>query len=58
MRVKWTSIHSVVEANPAAPWIGAGLAEGLKREAATVEDKKEKEKTRGERALTRLRRGR
>ena len=58
MRVKWTSIHSVVEASPAAPWIGPGLAEGMKREAATVEDKKEKEKTRGERAVTRLRRGR
>ena len=58
MRVKWTSIHSVVEANSAAPWIGPGLAEGMKREAAPVQDEKEKEKTRGERALKRLRRGR
>ena len=53
MRVKWTSIHSVVEANPAAPWIGPGLAERMKREAATVQGKKEKEKTRGERAIRR-----
>jgi hypothetical protein len=34
MRIKWTSIHRVLEANPAAPWIGPGLAERLKREAA------------------------
>ena len=58
MRVKWTSIHSVVEANPTAPWIGPGLAEPMKREVATAQDKKEKEKTRGERAVTGLRRGR
>jgi len=32
MRIKWTSIHRVLEANPAAPWIGPGLAERLKRE--------------------------
>ena len=34
MRIKWTSIHRVLEANPVAPWIGPGLAERLKRDAA------------------------
>jgi len=58
MRIKWTSIHSVVETNPAAPWIGPGLAERMKREAETVQAKKEKHKTRSQRALAWLRRSR
>lgn len=44
MRIKWTSLHNVTEANSAAPWVGPGLAEKLKREAlaerASRKDKK------------------
>jgi hypothetical protein len=59
MRIKWTSIHSVVEANTAAPWVGPGLAERLKREAmAERSTEKDKKKTRSQRALAWFRRSR
>jgi hypothetical protein len=57
MRIRWTSIHSVVAGNPAAPWVGPGLAERLKREAAKERNKKDK-KTKSERALAWFRRSR
>jgi hypothetical protein len=59
MRIRWTSIHSVVDGNPAAPWVGPGLAERLKREAQRERSKKDK-KTSGmsERALAWFRRSR
>ena len=60
MRIKYTSIHNVVEANPAAPWVGPGLAEKLKREAVAQSAKKDKKKdekdARSERALAWLKR--
>jgi hypothetical protein len=59
MRIKWTSIHRVLETNPSAPWIGPGLAERLKREAAATETaKRTKQETKSERALAWLRRSR
>ena len=59
MRIKWTSIHSVLEGNPAAPWVGPGLAERLKQEAAAGQIKKDKKKTtKSERALAWFRRSR
>jgi hypothetical protein len=59
MRIKWTSIHRVLEANPAAPWIGPGLAERLRREAALELAKKKKQNAaRSERALAWFRRSR
>jgi len=64
MRIKYTSIHNVLEANPAAPWVGPGLAEKLKREAIAErtgkKDKKkdEKDAPRSERALAWFRRSR
>jgi hypothetical protein len=58
MRIKWTSIHRVLEANPAAPWIGPGLAERLKREAAETAKRKKQEGTKSERALAWLRKSR
>jgi hypothetical protein len=62
MRIKYTSIHNVVEANPAAPWVGPGLAEKLKREAVAQSAKKDKKKdekdARSERALAWFRRSR
>jgi hypothetical protein len=42
MRIKWTSVHSVVKGNPIAPWVGPGLAERLKRERSHEPRKKEK----------------
>ena len=57
MRIRWTSIHSVVAGNPAAPWVGPGLAERLKREAAKERNKKDKN-TKSERALAWFRRSR
>ena len=56
MRIKWTSIHNVLESNSVAPWVGIGLAERLKREALNDQTKKEKKKTKSERALAWLRR--
>jgi hypothetical protein len=44
MRIKWTSIHSVLAGNPAAPWVGPGLAERLKQERVNSVKKKEKKK--------------
>lgn len=44
MRIKWTSIHSVVAGNPTAPWVGPGLAERLKQERVNATKKKEKKK--------------
>jgi hypothetical protein len=60
MRIKWTSIHRVLEANPAAPWIGPGLAERLRREAALelAKKKKQNDAARSERALAWFRRSR
>jgi hypothetical protein len=60
MRIKWTSIPNVMGGNSTAPWVGPGLAERLKKEAATKEretEKKEKKKT-SERAMEWLRRNR
>jgi len=59
MRIKYSSIHNVLEANPAAPWVGPGLAERLKRDAvAERAAKKDKKKPRSERALAWFRRSR
>jgi hypothetical protein len=58
MRIKWSSVHRVLEANPSAPWIGPGLAERLKREAILVRSKKEETKTLSGRALAWFRRSR
>jgi hypothetical protein len=58
MRIKWTSIHNVVEANAAAPWVGPGLAERLKREALAERTEKDKKKTRSQRAIAWFRRSR
>jgi hypothetical protein len=58
MRIKWTSIHRVLETNPAAPWIGPGLAERLRREAALELAKKKKQAAKSERALAWFRRSR
>ncbi|HEY2384614.1 MAG TPA: hypothetical protein VGK48_25840 [Terriglobia bacterium] len=60
MRIKWTSLHNVTEANSAAPWVGPGLSEKLKRDAvaerASKNDKKQHSKS--ERALAWFRRSR
>ena len=58
MRIKWTSIHSVLEGNVAAPWVGPGLVERLKREAINDQTKKDKKKPKSERALAWFRRSR
>ena len=55
MRIKWTSIHSVVAGNPVAPWVGPGLAERLKQESSD-DSKKKKDKKKTARALAWLRR--
>lgn len=60
MRIKWTSIHNVIDGNSAAPWVGPGLAERLKREAVAEKTakKSKKQTTRSERALAWFRRSR
>lgn len=62
MRIKYTSIHNVVEPNSAAPWVGPGLAEKLKREALADRAKKDwtdpKKPNKSERALAWFRRSR
>jgi hypothetical protein len=58
MRIKWTSIHRVLETNPSAPWIGPGLSERLKREAALELAKRKKLALKSERALAWFRRSR
>lgn len=64
MRIKWTSIHSVLEQNAAAPWVGPGLVERLKREAlneriATGNSARDRKRAaKGERALAWFRRSR
>ena len=59
MRIKWTSVHNVIEGNAFAPWVGPGLAERLKREAvAEKAAKKNKKLSRSERALAWFRRSR
>jgi len=59
MRIKLTSIHNLLDANAAAPWVGPGLAERLKREAVAERSKKEKKQTtKSERALAWFRRSR
>jgi hypothetical protein len=71
MRIKYSSIRNVLEPNPAAPWVGPGLAEKLKREAVAErakkdnkenkddkDNKKEEEPPRSERALAWFRRSR
>ena len=45
MRIKYTSIHNIIGANSAAPWVGPGLAEKLKRDALAERAKKEKQTT-------------
>jgi hypothetical protein len=35
-------MHSVLQGNPAAPWVGPGLAERLKKERASEAKKKDK----------------
>ena len=60
MRIRYTAVHNVTAENPAAPWVGPGLAERLKREA----EKKDRSKagkettTMSERALAWFRRSR
>jgi hypothetical protein len=63
MRIKYTSLHSVISGNSAAPWEGAGIAERLKQEAlfdreAGKKQSKTERKRKGERAVGWLRRGR
>ena len=61
MRIKWTSIPNVVNGNPAAPWVGPGLAERLKKEATKEREsnqKDKKDKKKAESALEWLRRSR
>jgi hypothetical protein len=65
MRIKWTSIHSVLEQNTAAPWVGPGLVERLKREAWNERltaggpvARNRKREPKGERALAWFRRSR
>jgi hypothetical protein len=58
MRIRWTSVHSVVAGNPSAPWVGPGLAERLKREAEKERSKTDKKTTMSERALNWFRRSR
>jgi len=64
MRIKYSSIRNVLEPNPAAPWVGPGLAEKLKREAVVERAKKDnkdnkmEEPPRSERALAWFRRSR
>ncbi len=62
MRIKYTSLHSVIGGNSAAPWVGNGLAERLKLEAMERETGKKHGRTdrkrKGERALGWLRRSR
>jgi hypothetical protein len=55
MRIKYSSIQQVLGANASAPWVGPGLAEKLKREAAK-KDKKKETPPRSERALAWFRR--
>jgi hypothetical protein len=49
---------SVLETNPSAPWIGPGLSERLKREAALELAKRKKLAMKSERALAWFRRSR
>jgi hypothetical protein len=59
MRIKYSSIQNIVEANAAAPWVGPGLAEKLKRDAIAERTwKKDKKKNGSERALAWFRRSR
>jgi len=61
MRIKWTSIPSVMGGNSTAPWVGPGLAERLKKEAITEREpnkNKKEQKKKSERALEWLRRNR
>ncbi len=59
MRIKYTSIHNVLESNSFAPWVGTALAERLRREALLDRAKREKKQdTRNERVLAWFRRSR
>jgi len=59
MRIKYTSIHNVLESNSLAPWVGTGFADRLRRETLLDRAKKEKKQdTRNERALAWFRRSR
>jgi hypothetical protein len=58
MRIKWTAIPKVVNGNPVAPWVGPGVAERLKKEAARQSEPNKKDKKKSERALDWLRRSR
>ena len=59
MRIKYTSIHNVLESNSIAPWVGLGLAEKLRREALLDLSRKEKKQTaKSDRAVAWFRRSR
>jgi hypothetical protein len=59
MRIKYTSIHNVLESNSFSTWVETGLAERLRREALLDRAKKEKKQDpRNERALAWFRRSR
>jgi hypothetical protein len=60
MRIKWSSIQNIVEANAAAPWVGPGLSEKLKRDALAERAAKQDKRAdkRSERALAWFRRSR
>ena len=60
MRIRYTAVHNVTADNPAAPWVGPGLTERLKREAEKKDriNKGEKATTMSERALAWFRRSR
>ena len=58
MRIKYTSIHNVIGANSAAPWVGPGLAEELKRETLAERAQEEKQTNKSERGLAWFRRSR
>ncbi len=58
MRIKWTSFHNILIGNTAAPWVGPGLSERLKREKVNERQREKKEKKLSERALAWFRRSR
>ena len=58
MRIKWTSLHSVLLGNTVAPWVGPGLAERLKRESVNAHQADKKDKKLTERAMAWFRRSR
>jgi hypothetical protein len=55
MRIKWTSIPKVINGNPVAPWVGPGVTERMKKEAAKQGESHKRDKNKTERALDWLR---